>query len=89
MGSYQIRSARVRLVSACVWVTTNCLRMARPQVLAASETDCEEEREGAAAGARRAPGSLASLAGADDALYLEHRRAAQHNKHPLFKKFRY
>ncbi|CAH2091090.1 unnamed protein product [Euphydryas editha] len=59
------------------------------QVLAASETDCEEEREGGTATARRAPGSLASLAGADDALYLEHRRAATHNKHPLFKKFRY
>ncbi|XP_026499134.1 general transcription and DNA repair factor IIH helicase subunit XPB [Vanessa tameamea] len=61
------------------------------QVLAASETDCEEEREGALAGggARRAGGSLASLAGADDALYLEHRRSGQHNKHPLFKKFRY
>ncbi|XP_061715122.1 general transcription and DNA repair factor IIH helicase subunit XPB [Cydia pomonella] len=57
------------------------------QVLAASETECEEEREGAAGGARRAGGSLASLAGADDALYLERRNAA--NKHPLFKKFRY
>ncbi|XP_039755956.1 general transcription and DNA repair factor IIH helicase subunit XPB [Pararge aegeria] len=61
------------------------------QVLAASETDCEEEREGAVGGpggtARRAGGSLASLAGADDALYLEHRRS--YNKHPLFKKFRY
>ncbi|XP_045766896.1 general transcription and DNA repair factor IIH helicase subunit XPB [Maniola jurtina] len=60
------------------------------QVLAASETDCEEEREGGVGGpggARRAGGSLASLAGADDALYLEHRRS--HNKHPLFKKFRY
>lgn len=65
------------------------------QVLAASETDCEEEREGgaggagSAGGARRTAGSLASLAGADDALYLEHRRSSHHNKHPLFKKFRY
>ncbi|XP_073947163.1 ATP-dependent DNA helicase hay [Choristoneura fumiferana] len=59
------------------------------QVLAASETECEDEREAGAGGARRAGGSLASLAGADDALYLEHRRAGQHNKHPLFKKFRY
>ena len=60
-------------------------------MLAASETDCEEEREGVAggSGARRAGSSLASLAGADDALYLEHRRNAHQNKHPLFKKFRY
>ncbi|CAH0729812.1 unnamed protein product, partial [Brenthis ino] len=55
-------------------------------VLAASETDCEEEREGGAgAGGARRGGALASLAGADDALYMEHRRAAHHNKHPLFK----
>ncbi|CAG4947548.1 unnamed protein product [Parnassius apollo] len=57
------------------------------QVLAASESECEEEREAGGAagagGARRGAPSLASLAGADDALYLEHRR--QHNKHPLFK----
>lgn len=66
------------------------------QVLAASETDCEEERavgeaaSGSAGGARR-PGNLASLAGADDALYYEYRRAAgvPGSKHPLFKKFRY
>lgn len=59
------------------------------QVLAASETECEEEREGGAGGgvARRG-GALSSLAGADDALYMEHRRNAHHNKHPLFKKFR-
>lgn len=63
------------------------------QVLAASETDCEDEREGAVGGAGavvRRGGALASLAGGDDALYLEHRRAANAlNKHPLFKKFRY
>lgn len=63
------------------------------QVLAASETECEEEREGGVGGsgsgvARRA-GALSSLAGADDALYLEHRRNANAQKHPLFKKFRY
>ncbi|XP_063363104.1 general transcription and DNA repair factor IIH helicase subunit XPB isoform X1 [Cydia amplana] len=58
------------------------------QVLAASETECEEEGgAGGLGGARRAGGSLASLAGADDALYLERRNAG--NKHPLFKKFRY
>lgn len=68
------------------------LSMSLIQVLAASETDCEEEREGGlggAGGARRVGGNLASLAGADDALYVEHRRGGQHNKHPLFKKFRY
>ncbi|XP_047026504.1 general transcription and DNA repair factor IIH helicase subunit XPB [Helicoverpa zea] len=63
------------------------------QVLAASETECEEEREGGAGGAgggaARRPGALASLAGADDALYLEHRRNNSGQKHPLFKKFRY
>ncbi|XP_041987489.1 general transcription and DNA repair factor IIH helicase subunit XPB [Aricia agestis] len=61
------------------------------QVLATTESECEDEREGGVggaggAGAARRAGTLASLAGADDALYLE-RRAA--NKHPLFKKFRY
>ncbi|XP_026738275.1 general transcription and DNA repair factor IIH helicase subunit XPB [Trichoplusia ni] len=62
------------------------------QVLAASETECEEEREGGAGGAggaARRGGALSSLAGADDALYLEHRRANNLQKHPLFKKFRY
>ncbi|CAH0584332.1 unnamed protein product [Chrysodeixis includens] len=62
------------------------------QVLAASETECEEEREGGvggAGGAARRPGALSSLAGADDALYLEHRRSNNLQKHPLFKKFRY
>lgn len=58
------------------------------QVLAASETECEEEREGAVGGVSRRGGALSSLAGADDALYVE-RRGNQHNKHPLFKKFRY
>jgi DNA excision repair protein ERCC-3 len=56
-------------------------------VLAASETECEEEREGGVGGGTRRAGALSSLAGADDALYLERRNA--HNKHPLFKKFRY
>ncbi|KAF9418994.1 hypothetical protein HW555_004321 [Spodoptera exigua] len=63
------------------------------QVLAASETECEEEREGgvggAGSGVARRAGALSSLAGADDALYLEHRRNANAQKHPLFKKFRY
>ncbi|CAK1556300.1 unnamed protein product [Leptosia nina] len=59
------------------------------QVLAASETECEEERESgpggsSGGGVSRRAGALSSLAGADDALYLEHRRG-QHNKHPLFK----
>lgn len=60
------------------------------QVLAASETDCEEERVLGEGGVRRATGTLSSLAGGDDAFYVEHRRSAkQLNKHPLFKKFRY
>lgn len=60
------------------------------QVLAASETECEEEREaGAGGGVWRRGAALSSLAGADDALYLEHRRNNAQNKHPLFKKFRY
>ncbi|CAH1638666.1 unnamed protein product [Spodoptera littoralis] len=63
------------------------------QVLAASETECEEEREGgvggAGSGVARRAGALSSLAGADDALYFEHRRNANAQKHPLFKKFRY
>lgn len=63
----------------------------RLQVLAASETECEEEREGGVGGpgVTRRAGGLGSLAGADDALYLEHRRSANAQKHPLFKKFRY
>lgn len=59
-------------------------------MLAASESECEEERIGGEAGAvRRAAATLASLAGADHALYSEQRRTGSGAKHPLFKKFRY
>ncbi|XP_054286214.1 general transcription and DNA repair factor IIH helicase subunit XPB [Macrosteles quadrilineatus] len=67
------------------------------QVLAASETDADEERvpgEGGravpgGAGTSRRSGTLASMSGADDAVYMEYRRQYLANiKHPLFKKFR-
>lgn len=65
------------------------------QVLAASETDADEERipgeagRAGASGASRRTGSLASMSGGDDAVYMEYRRQYLANiKHPLFKKFR-
>lgn len=66
------------------------------QVLAASETDADEERiPGEGIGIRGGPsssrrtGNMASMSGADDAVYLEYRRQHYANiKHPLFKKFR-
>lgn len=65
------------------------------QVLAASETDADEERvPGEGIGTGRAGGSgfrrtgnMASMSGADDAVYMEYRRQSN-VKHPLFKKFR-
>lgn len=65
------------------------------QVLAASETDADEERvPGEGIGTGRAGGSgfrrtgnMASMSGADDAVYMEYRRLSN-VKHPLFKKFR-
>lgn len=65
------------------------------QVLAASETDADEERvPGEGIGTARAGGSgfrrtgnMASMSGADDAIYMEYRRLSN-VKHPLFKKFR-
>ncbi|KAL1124426.1 hypothetical protein AAG570_001054, partial [Ranatra chinensis] len=66
-------------------------------VLAASETDADEERipgEGGFGGAgrggagfRRTQGSMGSMSGADDAIYMEYKRSSN-IKHPLFKKFR-
>lgn len=65
------------------------------QVLAASDIDCEDERvpgEGGprpgGSGSRRA-GAMGSMSGADDAVYYEFKKGSSHNKHPLFKKFRY
>ncbi|XP_011309067.1 DNA excision repair protein haywire [Fopius arisanus] len=63
------------------------------QVLSASDTDADEERipgEGLRPVIRKA-GNLASLSGADDAVYYEYKKSASSstaNKHPLFKKFR-
>ncbi|KAJ8946723.1 hypothetical protein NQ318_020817 [Aromia moschata] len=65
------------------------------QVLAASDIDCEDERIPGEGGPRsggsvtRRVGNLASLSGADDAVYYEYKKPANLNKHPLFKKFRY
>ena len=64
------------------------------QVLAASDIDADEERVpgdpsshgGRFGGTRRAHGTMASMSGADDAVYMEYKRPA--SKHPLFKKFR-
>lgn len=65
------------------------------QVLAASETDADEERlagemGGTSGGYRRGGGAMSSLSGADDAVYHEFSRnnAFSNVKHPLFKKFR-
>lgn len=64
------------------------------QVLAANETDAEEERipgEGGKPGftAHRRVGNMSSISGADDAVYLEYKKQSTSNiKHPLFKKFR-
>lgn len=63
------------------------------QVLAASETDCEDEREPGAApsfrpGGVKRTGGLSSMSGGDDAVYYEFKRKNIHNVHPLFKKFR-
>ena len=60
------------------------------QVLAATDADVDEQDRllGEAKGShRRQAGSMASMSGADDNIYIEssRRNAA---KHPLFKKFR-
>ncbi|XP_039281828.1 LOW QUALITY PROTEIN: general transcription and DNA repair factor IIH helicase subunit XPB [Nilaparvata lugens] len=66
------------------------------QVLAASDMDADEERmpgEGVGlsgargGGSSRRAGNMASMSGADDAVYFEYRRNSN-VKHPLFKKFR-
>ncbi|XP_060086074.1 general transcription and DNA repair factor IIH helicase subunit XPB-like [Ylistrum balloti] len=61
------------------------------KVLAATEQDAEEE-QGGGDGARpqmaRKAGSMSSMSGADDAVYMEYRSRKGQNLHPLFKKFR-
>ncbi|XP_012262945.2 general transcription and DNA repair factor IIH helicase subunit XPB isoform X1 [Athalia rosae] len=63
------------------------------QVLSASDMDADEERipgDGPRPTVRRT-GNMASISGADDAVYYEFKKSAASstaNKHPLFKKFR-
>jgi len=61
------------------------------QTLAANDADVEEEGVGpqnAAGGAGvRRKGNMASMSGADDAIYLE-KRGGRQETHPLFKRFR-
>lgn len=69
------------------------------QVLAASDADADEERVASDAISRssssnslvsRRQGSMASMSGADDMMYLEYRSSSKSckNRHPLFKQFR-
>lgn len=68
------------------------------QVLAASDADAEEERVGTEINrsssqnslVSRRQGSMASMSGADDMMYLEYRSGSKQSKsrHPLFKRFR-
>ncbi|ELU17809.1 hypothetical protein CAPTEDRAFT_153297 [Capitella teleta] len=64
------------------------------KVLAATDTDADEEK-GLEAGSgksmvHRRPGSMSSMSGADDAVYMEFQARKHSNaaSHPLFKKFR-
>lgn len=62
------------------------------QVLAANDTEGEEERLPGETGPRgfvRRTGNAASLSGADDMIYSEYRKKQSlEHKHPLFKRFR-
>ncbi|XP_076439596.1 general transcription and DNA repair factor IIH helicase/translocase subunit XPB-like [Babylonia areolata] len=58
------------------------------KVLAATDKDAEEERgvgELGKGGIQRKSGTMSSMSGADDTIYMEYRKKAQH---PLFKKFK-
>ena len=63
-------------------------------VLSASDLDADEERVPGEIGGRpafgRRTGTMASMSGADDAVYMEYKRPSASNlpKHPLFKKYR-
>lgn len=67
------------------------------KVLAATDTDAEEEKVGDGLASKivnssratlvRRPGSMASLSGADDMTYVEY-SSKNKQRHPLFKKFR-
>lgn len=61
------------------------------EVLKATDTDADEERlpgEGgsSSSGFKRVAGSMSSMSGADDSVYLEYKKPTI--KHPLFKRFR-
>jgi len=64
------------------------------QVLAASDADADDERIPGEMGAKGGPfgrraGTMGSMSGADDAVYMEYKRSSSNAaKHPLFKKFR-
>ncbi|EDO43791.1 predicted protein, partial [Nematostella vectensis] len=64
------------------------------KVLAASDVDAEEEKTAADFGQKggavsRRVGSMASMSGADDMIYLEYKSSkSKLARHPLFKKFR-
>uniref|UniRef100_T1J8G6 General transcription and DNA repair factor IIH helicase/translocase subunit XPB n=1 Tax=Strigamia maritima TaxID=126957 RepID=T1J8G6_STRMM len=64
------------------------------QVLAANDTDAEEEKvigEGGGSNKSqitRKAGTMSSLSGADDSVYMEYKTNKSLLKHPLFKKFR-
>ena len=64
-------------------------------VLTATDNDAEEERVPGEIGGRPAPfarrtGTMSSLSGADDNVYMEFKKPSGSSgpKHPLFKKFR-
>lgn len=62
-------------------------------VLTAQDSDADEERVPGEIGGRpafgRRQGTMASMSGADDTVYMEYKRSnANAPKHPLFKKFR-
>lgn len=64
------------------------------QVLRASDTEADEERVPGEIGGKTGPfgrriGTMASMSGADDTVYMEYKRSSSNlPKHPLFKKFR-
>ncbi|XP_054712229.1 general transcription and DNA repair factor IIH helicase subunit XPB-like [Uloborus diversus] len=65
------------------------------QVLAANDADAEDEKIPAEfSGGKSTPqasrrvGSMSSLSGADDAVYMEYRMKREGSRHPLFKRFR-
>jgi len=64
------------------------------QVLRLSDTEADEERVPGEIGGKVGPfgrriGTMASMSGADDSVYMEYKKSASNMpKHPLFKKFR-